>query len=92
MPLSDNVRAKRVTATGALSFGRSRIIGLNVVTGATAGRLTITNGVGGSTLLDIDTQASTVTYIRLPDDGILSDNDPAISTLTNITAVTVMVY
>lgn len=92
MSIVDNVRAKRVTATGALVLGRCRIIGLNVVTGATAGRLTITDGVGGATLLDLDTQANTATYYRLPDDGILSSSDPAISALTNITSVTVMVY
>lgn len=92
MAVKANVRTKRVTATGAIGFGRSRLIGLNIVTGATAGRLTITNGVGGATILDLDTQPSTAVYYRLPDAGILSDNDPAISTLTNITSVTVMAY
>lgn len=91
MAVETNVRAKRITATGATSLGRSRIVGINMVTSGTAGRVTITNGNGGSTLLDLDTQASTVQYIRMPEGGILSDNDPYISALTNVTAITLMV-
>lgn len=91
MSVKSNVRAKRITETGASGFGRSRIAAINVVTGETAGRVTITNGNGGATLLDLDTQASTVQYFLLPKSGILSDNDPYVSTLTNVTSITLMV-
>lgn len=91
MAVETNVRAKRITETGASALGRSRIVGINMVTGNTAGRVTITNGSGGATLLDLDTQASTVQYIRMPEGGILSDSDPYVSTMTNVTSITLMV-
>lgn len=91
MTVKSNVRTKRLTATGASALGRSRIAAINVVTGAGAGRVTITSGNGGATLLDLDTAASATQYFLLPEGGILSDADPYISTLTNVTSVTLMV-
>lgn len=91
MSVKTNVRAKRLTATGATALGRSRLAAINVVTGAGAGRVTVTNGSGGATLLDLDTAASTTQYILLPEGGILSDSDPYVSALTNVTSITLMV-
>jgi hypothetical protein len=91
MAVKSNVRAKRLTATGATSLGRSRLAAINVVTSGGAGRVTITNGLGGATLLDLDTASGTVQYFLFPESGILSDNDPYISTLTNVTSVTLLV-
>lgn len=91
MSVKSNVRAKRLTGTGATSLGRCRLASLSVVTGGTAGRVTITNGNGGATLLDLDTQANTVQYFLLPETGILSDDDPYVSALTNVTSITLMV-
>lgn len=85
---ASNVRAKRFTATGACGVGRARIVGMAVTAGAGTPRLTITNGSGGATVLDVDfTQSDTFTF-DIPGDGILCESDPQITTLTNITAVT----
>ena len=83
-----DVKSKRVTATGALSIGRSRLRMLVVTTTATAGRLTMTDGNGGETLLDVDLVASNTHNFYIPEEGILFTSDPYISTLTNITSVT----
>lgn len=84
-----NVTAKRYTGTGACSVGRSRIAAVQVTTGAGAGRLTITDGSGGATKLDLDFVQTDTFHISIPGDGILCDNDPQITALTNISAVTV---
>jgi len=83
-----DVKSKRVTATGALSVGRSRLRMLVVTTTATAGRLTMTDGNGGDTLLDVDLVASSTHNFYVPEEGILFTSDLYISTLTNITSVT----
>ena len=51
---NSDVKAKRLTGTGAASIGRARLRQIQVLTGGGAGRLTLTDGNGGSTVLDID--------------------------------------
>jgi hypothetical protein len=86
---SSDVRAKRVTGTGSISVGPARIRAIHALTTGTNGRLTITNGSGGETLLDIDLIASDSTPLNLPDNGIRAE-DVYISAFTNLVAVTVM--
>lgn len=85
-----DIKAKRLTGTGAVGIGRSRIRQVQVLTSAGgAGRLTITDGDGGATILDIDFAVSDSHSINIPDDGVLSTTDPYVSVATNITAITV---
>lgn len=86
---SSDVQAKRVTGTGALGIGPARIRQVQVLTSAGAGRLTITDGSGGATRLDIDFAASDSHSVNIPDHGIRFSNDPVVSAFTNITAMTV---
>jgi hypothetical protein len=86
--MSSDVLTKRVTGTGSLAVGPARIRQLQVLTGAGAGRLTITNGNGGDTVLDIDFLASDSHSVNIPDDGIRCSSDVYVSTATNITAMT----
>lgn len=89
MAVESNVRARRYTTTGACGVGRSRIsLVVGTATGG-AGRLTITNGQGGATLLDVDLPTNSTFQFLVPESGILSENDPYISTATNVTAVTI---
>lgn len=83
-----DVRAKRVTGTGAMSMGRVRLGALIVTVGAGAGRLTLTNGDGGPTLVDMDFVASDTHHITLPGDGLLFSSDPYVSAATNVSAAT----
>lgn len=85
---SSDIKMKRVTATGALSIGRARLRQVQVTTTGAA-RLTITDGVGGAVLLDLDVVSGVTHVADIPDLGILSANDPAISVLTNISAATI---
>jgi len=86
--MSSDVLTKRVTGTGSLAVGPARIRQLQVLTGAGAGRLTITNGSGGATVLDIDFLASDSHSVNIPDDGIRCSSDVFVSVATNITAMT----
>jgi len=86
---NSDVRAKRITAAASLAVGPARVRQVQVLTGAGAGRLTVTDGDGGSTVLDIDFLQSDSHSINIPDYGIRCESDVFVSTLTNITAVTV---
>ena len=83
-----DVQSKRVTATGSLSVGPARIRQIQLKTTTGTPRLTITDGNGGSTVLDLDFNASTTHSVNIPSNGVRV-SDIYISTLTNITAVTV---
>lgn len=86
---SSDIKTKRVTGTGSLAVGPARIRQVQVLTGLGAGRLTITDGNGGETLLDLDFLASDSHSVNIPDYGIRAQSDVYISAVTNITALTV---
>lgn len=86
--MSSDVLTKRVASTGSLGVGPARVRQVQVLTGAGAGRLTVTNGNGGTTVLDIDFLASDSHSINIPDDGIRCSSDVYVSVATNITAMT----
>ena len=83
-----DVKSKRVTGTGSLGVGPARIRQIQLKTASGTPRLTLTDGSGGATVLDLDFNASTTHSVNIPSNGIRVD-DIFISTLTNITAVTV---
>jgi hypothetical protein len=88
---SSDVKSKRVVETGSLNLGPIRIRGIQVLVGNGAGRLTITDGDGGETVLDLDFAQDDTDSVTIPDYGIRcsSDDGAYISTLTNITSLTV---
>jgi hypothetical protein len=51
-------------------------------------RLTITDGSGGSTVLDLDFNASTTHSVNIPAEGIRV-SDVFVSAFTNVTAATI---
>jgi hypothetical protein len=87
---SSDIQTKRVTTAASLGVGPARIRQIQVLTSAAgAGRLTITDGAGGRTVLDIDFIADDSHSINIPDYGIRCENDVLITAITNITAMTV---
>ena len=86
---NSDVKAKRLTGTGSASIGRARLRQVQVLTGAGAGRLTLKDGSGGSTVLDIDFLASDSHSVNIPDEGLLFTSDIEVNTATNITAMTI---
>lgn len=87
MSISD-VQSKRVTGTGSLAVGPARIRQIQVLTTTGTPRLTITDGSGGATVLDLDFLASDSHSVNIPADG-LRVSDIYVSAFTNITAMTV---
>ena len=86
---NSDVKSKRLTGTGGASVGRARLRQVQVLTAAGAGRLTLTDGNGGSTVLDLDFLASDSHSVNIPDEGLLFTDDVYIATATNITAMTI---
>jgi hypothetical protein len=87
---SSDIQTKRVTTAASLGVGPARIRQVQVLTSdAGAGRLTITDGAGGRTVLDIDFISDDSHSINIPDYGIRCENDVLITAMTNITAMTV---
>jgi len=85
---NSDVKAKRLTGTGSAAVGPARIRQIQVLTTTGTPRLTISDGNGGSTVLDLDFIASDSHSVNIPDEGIRV-SDIYIATLTNITALTV---
>ena len=83
-----DVKSKRITATGSLAVGPARIRQIQLKTAAGSPRLTITDGSGGSTVLDLDFNASDTHSVNIPSNG-LRVSDIYVSVFTNITAATV---
>lgn len=83
-----DVQAKRLTATGSAGVGPARIRQIQVLSATGSPRLTITDGNGGATVLDLDFLASDSHSVNIPAEGI-KVSDIYISALTAITAVTV---
>jgi hypothetical protein len=87
---SSDVSAKRITAVGSVAVGPARVRQVQVLTNNTgAGRLTITDGDGGATLLDIDFEANDSHSVNIPDYGVRFQDDVFITEFTNIDAITV---
>ena len=82
-----DVKSKRITAPGSLGVGPARIRQIQLKTAACTPRLTVTDGNGGSTVVDLDFNASTTHSVNIPSNGIRV-SDIHVSTLTNIDAVT----
>jgi hypothetical protein len=88
MGMSD-IQTKRVTATGSLAVGPARIRQVQVLTSNVGpGRLTVTDGSGGSTVLDIDFLTNDLHSVNIPDNGVRCQSDVFISVATNIAAAT----
>ena len=85
---NSDVKSKRLTGTGSAAVGPARIRQIQVLTTTGTPRLTITDGNGGATGLDLDFVASETHSVNIPDEGI-KVSDIYIGTLTNITALTV---
>jgi hypothetical protein len=90
--MSSDIKANRVTSTGSAFAGPARIRGIHVLTdGVGAGRLTITDGSGGTTILDVDFEpASDDSFVNIPGSGIRCQASIFVSALTNITAATIL--
>ena len=85
-----DVSSKRITAAGAVTDRRTRVVAVSAVGAAGAGRITLTDGNGGTTLLDCDIPLGTGQTLSLyiGDDGIVFRSSVYAATVT-ATGVTV---
>ena len=88
--MASDIKAIRVTATGDVGVGPARIRAIHVNSGGGAGRLTITDGVGGSTIFDGDFDASDTNFVDVPDMGIRAEVGLRVTAITNINSITVL--
>lgn len=86
---ASDVKSKRVTTTGALSVGRARLrMVVATTSSAGAGRLTLTDGNGGDTIMDVDMVSSTTHNFYIPEEGMLFTSDIYVSAATNLVSLT----
>lgn len=99
MAMQTDVKStKPLTSTGAFKTQtdadvtfRTRIKGMYIVAGASAGSVVITDGSGGDTLLTVNTPTAANAgsfYMLVPDQGILAENG-LYGTVTNTASITV---
>jgi len=86
-----DIQASTVTANGVAVNKRARVKGLSYVTGGTAGSVVVKDGgSGGTTVLTLNTPATTDIYdLMIPDNGILCSTNVHV-TVANVTSVTVL--
>ena len=87
--MKSDVKAVRVTGTGSVFAGRTRLRGIvlgapNTTTAATAVCL---NGTTGSTYLQVDAPAGDVFALNIPEDGILFENGIFVTDLVGTVTV-----
>lgn len=89
--MDTDVFASRVTATGTVYTGRTRMRGISIAPNG-GGVVTVVlrdGGAGGTTRCSLDSASTTVPYyLELPGDGILFNTDIH-ATIANTTAITV---
>ncbi len=83
-----DVKAKRFSGTRSAGVGVARIRQVQVKTTTGSPRLTISDGNGGDTVLDMDLDASDTHSVNIPDEGIRV-SDIYIATFTACTSVTI---
>lgn len=90
MAFMSDVKSTRLTASGVIFGGRTRVKGIYFLPSALAGTVEIRDGdASGTVVATLDTGAnSDSSYLMLPEDGLLCSNGSYV-TLTDVTAVTV---
>lgn len=84
------VKAIRVTGTGAVNVGPARLKYVHAISDVGGGRVTLTDGVGGTVMFDADFLATDCSGVSLPDEGIRFPEGMAVSAFTNMVSVTLV--
>ena len=89
--MKSDVKAVRVTGTGSVFAGRTRLRGI-ILSNSTAGAGSITLQDGNSVTQFIgDAPAGDVFAFNIPEDGILFPGGMKVSTITNIAGATLLI-
>ena len=88
-----DVKAVRVTGTGAVFAGRTRLRGIVLVSdaGGSAGGITLQDNTDSTTLFQGDVANGDVFALNIPEDGILFPGGMKVSAIPNVTAATLLI-
>ena len=90
--MKSDVKAVRVTATGAVFAGRTRLRGLILASDAGgAGTIVLQDNSDSTTLFQGDCPNGDVFAFNIPEDGVVFPGGLKVSTITNIEAATLMI-
>ena len=91
--MKGDVKAVRVTATGAVFAGRTRLRGIILVSdgGGSAGGITLQDNTDSTTLFQGDVPNGDVFSFNIPEDGVVFPGGMKVSAITNLTAATVLI-
>ena len=92
MASKGDVKAVRVTATGAVFAGRTRLRGIILASdGGGAGTIILQDNTDSTTLFQADVPNGDVFSTNIPEDGVLFSGGMKVSTITNIDAATIFI-
>ena len=89
--MKSDVKSVRVTATGAVFAGRTRLRGIILENDHASDTQSITLQSGGVTQFLVSCPAGDVFAFNIPEDGILFPGGMKVSTITNIDAATLLI-
>ena len=92
MASKGDVKAVRVTATGAVFAGRTRLRGIILASdGGGAGTIILQDNTDSTSLFQADVPSGDVFSANIPEDGVLFPGGMKVSTITNIDAATIFI-
>ena len=90
--MKSDVKAVRVTGTGTVFAGRTRLRGLILASdGGGAGTVILQDNTSSTTLFQGDCPSGDVFAFNIPEDGVVFPGGMKVSTITNIAAATLMI-
>ena len=90
--MKGDVKAVRVSATGAVFAGRTRLRGMILASdGSGAGSITLQDNSDSTTLFQGDCPSGDVFAFNIPEDGVVFPGGMKVSTITNIAGATFLI-
>ena len=91
--MKGDVKAVRVTATGAVFAGRTRLRGIILVSdgGGSAGGITLQDNTDSTTLFQGDVPDGDVFSFNIPEDGVVFPGGMKVSAIANLVGATLLI-
>ena len=90
--MKSDVKAVRVTGTGTVFAGRTRLRGLILASdGGGAGTIILQDNTDSATLFQGDCPSGDVFAFNIPEDGVVFPGGMKVSAITNLTAATLLI-
>ena len=90
--MKSDVKAVRVTGTGAVFAGRTRLRGMILASdGGGAGTIILQDNTSSATLFQGDCPTGDVFAFNIPEDGILFEGGMTVSAIANLVGATLLI-